>query len=822
MTTFGKVIIFQSSFFNDIYDHYSVLIYRLMNNLELTIHVGNSLPSEYQDAFTKIIVELLILHKRIVPCIELLINDEFARTNSEGTLFRSNNFCSRLMTHYSKVACQTFLQKMLGDIINNINNSSETYEIDQDKEPHLTPSEIALHYRSLENCILLIITSFIEHIKDVPPEILQICYLLFHKAKQSFPNREYLPHIMVNSFLFLRLINPTITSPEKAGIELQEPITPTCRRNLLLAVKILQNVANNVSIAREKYLSCATAFTISMSKKLNSTIEKLCKNEILIKEQYHNTINIDTLSINDLFGLHYLFTKSSLYLPLQQPQIRVSHKPNFSTRTRVSFLDKSDSEKSDQSEVFTKNRPSKSSSEKFDEVVKWKVASPRASSTSTSPRSPQSPTTRTPSPILSSKFLLPSRVHKRGISNDLLTTQPVKSKTPPPLKILATTPTELKTTISHSATEKASTNNTTLGKNEIHHFISNFSNALGPPPLFIEKKLGKSNVLIADKDFHWDSVQNIAEFLKKNGVWYIHKNKDDIPVLYVIVDSLLTVMEKNEELTNSFELTWAGVIKVMINNYKKYEVREYFGKYFDAYYLFFNKEQRKAVSKVYVFHASKKIVKALNWLKDIFGHKTMKKLIIVDTCVDLEELIGVNNVVLPNSTVAIDRREFKVIKMLLKKIDVDPENLNVDIRFRNKGKLESRFYIFSSIALLEQMFHELYTIFIIKKNLPSNLLQHTVKKHRIELNPSFIRSSLAVSKKTYQLSLTLKSIIFFDSVGVKDIEISSITDIYFNQSENMFVIKWKIPGCDAEILELDAFDHMDEFISMSKRLMNLS
>lgn len=65
---------FSAKCFKGVYNNYSSAVYRLVNDLDLVLYIGNSLVNEYQDAFVKIAVEVLTLYEKVVPCIKLMID----------------------------------------------------------------------------------------------------------------------------------------------------------------------------------------------------------------------------------------------------------------------------------------------------------------------------------------------------------------------------------------------------------------------------------------------------------------------------------------------------------------------------------------------------------------------------------------------------------------------------------------------------------------------------------------------------------------------------------------------------------------------------
>ncbi len=88
----------------------------------------------------------------------------------------------------------------------------------------------------------------------------------------KFPNSKYL---VSTGYLFLRLIVPFITQPDKFGMTLR-PIDDRDRRNLTLVAKVLQNLANQRRFGdKEGYMKAMNPFVDEALKQLQAYINTL-------------------------------------------------------------------------------------------------------------------------------------------------------------------------------------------------------------------------------------------------------------------------------------------------------------------------------------------------------------------------------------------------------------------------------------------------------------------------------------------------------------------------------------------------------------------
>ncbi|BFU25352.1 Ras GTPase-activating protein, putative [Entamoeba histolytica HM-1:IMSS-B] len=930
-------ITFENNHFKDIYDHYASLVYRLMNDLEFTIYIGTNLPPELQDGFTKIIVDLLILHGRFIPCIEVMIKEEFDKSNSEGTLFRSNNLCSRMMTHFAKSSCRPFLRTTLKNVINEINVCPHLLEIDTQKDPSLTPQLIAKNTELLQAYTTKFIRSIESNLHNLPVQIIEICKQLYRHSQNKFPQSKLLPFTMVGGFLFLRVICPSLAAPEASGIEMTHPIQPNCRRNLILITKIIQNIANNVTSTKEPYFKQTIPFTIEMSAKLNNDIEMLCTKTSSNSPVSHTFKSFEDTDMNNLFELHSLLLKAKEL----QKEPTIERKEISKTmpaipknsivkgRARATFVS-FDKKPVEEQQTISPHVASPRESNQSKRSGGWFSASPRheESQTPSSPRLKErkSPSSNSPqniiSPVIpidchyydssedvisrpsSTKEIRLSHSESPGVSNfgcipernkssgslqsnspDVVlpinlsaspsnppTTSPIK-QSPTPNKLWTRTSASKRTisprmnALDNKGRPKEKEERKKLTPLELFWLLNEFADLLGPSPLIVEKKLGNRLNVDVSEDELGGMCEKIVEYLKIGKAVYIERAQDGAQVIYIIVNSLFQILEKDDTINRYFTNKWGDIAQLFLKEINgkysilfdltgvNYNLKEKFWYCFEQRNNVFDYKQRKMVKQVILFHMGKKAKKFITSVKALFETKALKKLIIVDSCVGLEELLGIDNVMLPEESIALDRREFKVTKInnkgksqerilrltlaslcnidpitgimkntinleQIEKIEITTISLMMDIRFRDKGKLESRLYQFSSRALMEKVMYEMYVIFFIRKGRTSTHFSYNVKKNGADIGKplSFAKSIL---KKDCQMMITLKSIMIIDMMRITDIEISSLIEIK-KDFEGKVYIAWKDTGNDCEFLTFDPFPNEDDFIEVVRSLMNSS
>lgn len=95
-------------------------------------------------------------------------------------------------------------------------------------------------------------------------------FFTIRRAKRMFPSlSERDKNLLLGGYIFLRYITPAIISPEVYGI-VDFKIESAQRRTLVLAAKVLQNMANDQLFQKERYMQPMNNF-LTTTKPLLST-----------------------------------------------------------------------------------------------------------------------------------------------------------------------------------------------------------------------------------------------------------------------------------------------------------------------------------------------------------------------------------------------------------------------------------------------------------------------------------------------------------------------------------------------------------------------
>ena len=256
-----------------------------------------------------------------------------------------------MQTYTRRGPGQLYLKTVLGNRINSLIEHSELIleinplkiheelaRLEEAKDPSAEPrpgvtQEEAAQNKNVQETIpprvdilMQLANSFLNTIIDsldqVPYGIRWICKQIRSLTKRKYPDATDLAVCtQIGGFFFLRYINPAIVTPQAymliEGCPEEHP-----RRTLTLIAKMLQNLANKPSYAKEPYMVHLAPFIDENKARMNAFLNKLCE----VPDFY------DTLEVFPSFaGL----TKMDQYIALSKKDAKIQITLNeiYSTHT---------------------------------------------------------------------------------------------------------------------------------------------------------------------------------------------------------------------------------------------------------------------------------------------------------------------------------------------------------------------------------------------------------------------------------------------------------------------------------------------------------
>ncbi|KAK1948274.1 Ras GTPase-activating protein 1 [Phytophthora citrophthora] len=236
---------------------------------------------------------------RLSHLIRWAIEIEVASVINVATLFRSDDYASRLVSTYSKAIGSKFIRVALSDPIRQIFKLKiADMELNPHKEESLQDENQAdTNAANLMRTCQNIIDSIMKNTHCIPSSYFHICSHLNSKVISRFDgskegveaeDESTLTRSVIGGFLFLRFVCPAITTPHLYGLTKQLP-PPETRRVLVLVTKLLFKTATGVKFGDRE----------PQFKVLNPFIEK---NSPAIQQLFANLAMSPSQDIDECFA----------------------------------------------------------------------------------------------------------------------------------------------------------------------------------------------------------------------------------------------------------------------------------------------------------------------------------------------------------------------------------------------------------------------------------------------------------------------------------------------------------------------------------------
>ena len=289
----------------------------------------------------------------LLTMFQSVLTYQFDHTTEYSSLLRANTPVSRMMTTYTRRGPgQSYLKVVLQDKINAlIELQDEDLEINPlkvyermvakceeekgslpDDMPKGVTAEQAAENLDVQAIIaprltmlMEFATSFLETIigglDETPYGIRWICKQIRSLSKRKYPEaQDQTICTLIGGFFFLRFINPAIVTPRSYMLIDATPADHP-RRTLTLIAKMLQNLANKPSYAKEPYMAKLQPFIHQNKERVNKFMLDLCE-----VQDFYESLEMDnyvalskkdlelSITLNEVYATHAMLEKHSAEL----------------------------------------------------------------------------------------------------------------------------------------------------------------------------------------------------------------------------------------------------------------------------------------------------------------------------------------------------------------------------------------------------------------------------------------------------------------------------------------------------------------------------
>jgi Ras GTPase-activating-like protein IQGAP2/3 len=158
--------------------------------------------------------------------------------------------------------------------------------------------------------------TIIQGLEEAPYGIRWICKQIRSLSKRKYPDaQDHTICTLIGGFFFLRFINPAIVTPRSYMLIDSNP-TDNPRRTLTYVAKMLQNLANKPSYAKEPYMAKLQPFIQHNKERINKFLLDLCE-----VQDFYESLELDnyvalskkdlelSITLNEVYAMHTLLEK---------------------------------------------------------------------------------------------------------------------------------------------------------------------------------------------------------------------------------------------------------------------------------------------------------------------------------------------------------------------------------------------------------------------------------------------------------------------------------------------------------------------------------
>jgi Ras GTPase-activating-like protein IQGAP2/3 len=289
----------------------------------------------------------------LLTMFQSVLTYQFDNTPEYSNLLRQNTPVSRMMTTYTRRGPgQSYLKEVLSEKINSLisledvdleinplkvyDNMVKQIEADTGSLPDYLPKSVTAEDAAENEQVQAIITprlkvlteiaegflsTIIEGLHETPYGIRWICKQIRSLSRRKYPDaQDQTICTLIGGFFFLRFINPAIVTPKSYMLIDQVPAEKP-RRTLTLIAKMLQNLANKPSYAKEPYMAKLQPFVQKNKDRINKFMLDLCE-----VQDFYESLEMDNyvaltkkdlelqISLNEIYATHALLEKHNVAL----------------------------------------------------------------------------------------------------------------------------------------------------------------------------------------------------------------------------------------------------------------------------------------------------------------------------------------------------------------------------------------------------------------------------------------------------------------------------------------------------------------------------
>lgn len=186
---------------------------------------------------------------------------------------------------------------------------------------HTVQAIIAPRLTMLSEIANNFLTTIINGLEETPYGIRWICKQIRSLSRRKYPDaQDQTICTLIGGFFFLRFINPAIVTP-RSYMLIDNPPAENPKRTLTYIAKMLQNLANKPSYAKEPYMATLQPFIQQNKDRMNKFLLDLCE-----VQDFYESLEMDnyvalskkdlelSITLNEVYATHALLEKHAAEL----------------------------------------------------------------------------------------------------------------------------------------------------------------------------------------------------------------------------------------------------------------------------------------------------------------------------------------------------------------------------------------------------------------------------------------------------------------------------------------------------------------------------
>ena len=175
---------------------------------------------------------------------------------------------------------------------------------------------IAPRLQMLTDIANTFVETIIQNLEETPYGIRWICKQIRSLSKRKYPDaQDHTICTLIGGFFFLRFINPAIVTP-RSYMLIDDTPAENPKRTLTYVAKMLQNLANKPSYAKEPYMVKLQPFIHQNKERINKFMLDLCE-----VQDFYESLEMDnyvalskrdlelSITLNEIYGTHALLER---------------------------------------------------------------------------------------------------------------------------------------------------------------------------------------------------------------------------------------------------------------------------------------------------------------------------------------------------------------------------------------------------------------------------------------------------------------------------------------------------------------------------------